>query len=365
MVHVEGLAKQFRVGARTIPAVRGVTFSIPRGAFFTLLGPSGCGKTTILRCIAGLEQPDTGAVWVDGRLVYSRTGGTAVPPHLRDLGVVFQSYAIWPHMTVYQNVAFPLEVRHRPAREIRQRVREVLELVGLAGLETRPAPNLSGGQQQRLALARALVHAPKVLLLDEPLSNLDAKLRAQLGRELRAIQRRVEITTCYVTHDQAEALALSDLVGVMTEGRLVQTGPPQEVYARPRDPFVAGFVGAANLLPGVLQSVNGLALVETACGPLRCTPPIGLAPGGDVLLCVRPEDISLTTEPPAAAGRNVWRGVLEEIVFGGESSEAYVRVAAVSLRVRNSGATLPPAGSTVYVAFSPERCVAVRPSALP
>lgn len=358
MVRVEGLTKHFRVGNRTIQAVGGVTFSIPQGAFFTLLGPSGCGKTTILRCIAGLEQPDAGEVWLDERLVYSHSRGTAIPPHRRDLGVVFQSYAIWPHMTVYENAAFPLEVRRRPAGEVRRRVREVLELVGLDGLEARPAPSLSGGQQQRLALARALVHAPKVLLLDEPLSNLDAKLREQLGRELKSIQRRVGVTTCYVTHDQAEALTLSDLVGVMTEGRLIQTGPPREVYAHPHDPFVAWFVGAANLLPGRLETVNGIAMVTTACGSLRCASPNGL-PSGEVLLCLRPEDIKIMTDRPVTDGLNVWSGILEDVVFSGESSEAYVRVTGTTLRARGAGTAFPPAGTTVYVVFPPERCVVV------
>src|SRR5205823_12558032 len=216
---------------------------VPEGKFYTLLGPSGCGKTTTLRCLAGLESPDSGEIEIAGQVVYSSRTGALVRPDHRPIGMVFQNYAIWPHMNVFENVAFPLRVSERPPSrdETRRMVTEALALVGLEGLEDRPAPQLSGGQQQRLALARALVRKPKLLLLDEPLSNLDAKLRQRMRIELRELQRRLRITTIYVTHDQAEALFLSHRVAVMQNGRIAQEGRPRDLYASPSSGFVADF----------------------------------------------------------------------------------------------------------------------------
>src|SRR5437870_7653762 len=233
-VRATGLVEMFG----TVTAVNDLSFEAKAGEFLTLLGPSGCGKTTTLRLVAGLERPDRGEVQVGGRLLSSANSGLFVPPERRGMGMVFQSYAIWPHMTVFENVAFPLQEMRVPRPEIRQRVRAMLETVGLGGLEDRPAPMLSGGQQQRVALARALVFNPEVLLLDEPLSNLDARLREEMRFELRDMQARLGITSIFVTHDQAEAMTLSHHIIVMNAGRLEQHGTPEDVYRRPRTQFV-------------------------------------------------------------------------------------------------------------------------------
>src|SRR5258708_29657147 len=226
-----------------VKAAQNVSFEVPEGKLFTLLGPSGCGKTTTLRSIAGLERPVSGDIEVDGRVVYSSAQGIFVAPNKRNFGMVFQSYAIWPHMNVFQNVAFPLEVRKLPRKDIKDRVTRVLTAVQLDHLGDREATKLSGGQQQRLALARALVMDPQLLLLDEPLSNLDAKLRDAMRTELKRLQRELNLTTVYVTHDQTEALALSHEIAVMSEGRVMQVGTPRQIYEQPTDKFVAEFVG--------------------------------------------------------------------------------------------------------------------------
>src|SRR5919197_910162 len=244
MLSVKGLCTEY-VSERNqaIRAAQDVTFEVPQGKLFTLLGPSGCGKTTTLRSIAGLERPRLGEIRVDEDLIYSSLRGVFVPPNQRGLGMVFQSYAIWPHMTVFENAAFPLRVGRRrfSRREIEQRVNRVLATVDLSEMAQREATKLSGGQQQRLALARALVMEPRLLLLDEPLSNLDAKLRERMRFELKRIQRELGITTVYVTHDQSEALALSNEIAVMRDGRIVQLGSPRDIYERPRSKFVADF----------------------------------------------------------------------------------------------------------------------------
>jgi iron(III) transport system ATP-binding protein len=256
-IQLVGLRKTYEFRGQRVRAVDDVTLEAPEGKILTLLGPSGCGKTTTLRCLAGLERPDDGEIRFGSRVVFSRAQGVFVPPEQRHIGMVFQSYAIWPHMTVFENVAYPLRVRRVNPGEIRKRVQAALELVGLAALADRPAPYLSGGQQQRVALARALVYEPEVLLLDEPLSNLDAKVREQVREELRALQRQLNITTVYVTHDQIEALALSDVVAVMRDGKVLEVGTPRDLYERPRTRFVAQFLGTTNLLPGKLAQVEG------------------------------------------------------------------------------------------------------------
>ncbi|MGE3248085.1 MAG: ABC transporter ATP-binding protein, partial [Beijerinckiaceae bacterium] len=242
-----------------VKAAQDVSFEVPKGKFFTLLGPSGCGKTTTLRSIAGLERPTTGEIEVNSKIVYSSAKGIFIPPNRRNFGMVFQSYAIWPHMTVFANAAFPLEVRKdRPSKQaIRDKVMGVLSAVQLDHLAERDATRLSGGQQQRLALARALVMEPELLLLDEPLSNLDAKLREAMRFELKRIQRDNGLTTIYVTHDQGEALALSHEIAVMSEGRIVQIGSPKAIYDHPRTKFVADFIGTTNFLDGAVKGESG------------------------------------------------------------------------------------------------------------
>ena len=239
-----------------VKAAQDVSFEVPEGKLFTLLGPSGCGKTTTLRSIAGLERPTSGEIEVAGRVVYSSGRGVFVAPNKRNFGMVFQSYAIWPHMNVFQNVAFPLEVRKLKRRDIRDKVMRVLGAVQLDHLVDRDATKLSGGQQQRLALARALVMEPQLLLLDEPLSNLDAKLRGQMRTELKRLQRELSLTTVYVTHDQSEALALSHEIAVMNEGRVVQVGTPRQIYEQPKNQFVADFVGTTNFIGGTVDGAR-------------------------------------------------------------------------------------------------------------
>src|SRR5215213_10424270 len=253
-LEVTDLRKQFSVGR---PAVDGVSFAVPAGEIVVLLGPSGCGKTTTLRCVAGLEHPTSGEISIAGRLVSSPGRGILVPPRLRELGMVFQSYAVWPHMTVRQNVVYPLKHRKMARGEAKRKVDEVLELVGLSEYAERPVVALSGGQMQRVALARSIVYRPQLLLLDEPLSNLDAKLRLRLRDDLRVILKQTGMTGLYVTHDQAEAVVLGDRIGVMRDGKLLQIAPPAEIYNRPADPFVANFTGASNVLLGKVLARSG------------------------------------------------------------------------------------------------------------
>ena len=286
-VELDRLTKHFGITA----AVRGLSLSVGRGEFFTLLGPSGCGKTTTLRIVAGLVEPDEGRVLFDGKDV------TRMPPWDRNLGMVFQNYALWPHMTVFDNVAFGLVERKGPGSEVRRRVREALEKVGLAGMEGRFPSQLSGGQQQRVALARALVVRPGLLLLDEPFSNLDAKLRVQMRSELSRLQRELGITTLYVTHDQEEALVLSDRIAVLDSGRLVQAGSPRELYEDPKEVFVADFLGGANLLPAVVvRAGTGEVEVELSGRRLGVPTDAELATGQAVWLSVRPEHVEVTSD---------------------------------------------------------------------
>lgn len=336
-VELDRLTKRFGATA----AVHGLSLSVGRGEFFTLLGPSGCGKTTTLRIVAGLVEPDEGRVLFDGRDV------TRLPPWDRNLGMVFQNYALWPHMTVFDNVAFGLVERRVPRGEVRRRVAEVLEKVGLAGMEGRFPSQLSGGQQQRVALARALVVRPGLLLLDEPFSNLDAKLRVQMRGELARLQRELGITTLYVTHDQEEALVLSDRMAVLDSGRLVQAGTPRELYENPRDVFVADFLGGANLLPAVVvRRGSGEAEVEVAGGRLSVPLEAEAAPGEPVWLSVRPEHLEL-----AAQGRpGALRGTVQSTDYLGWTLQAEVVLAdgtRVQVRGLDPGAPLRPGQAVV------------------
>ncbi len=330
-VKLEGLSKTYP-GAQ-IPAVNDLSLNVEDGEVYTLLGPSGCGKTTTLRMVAGLEVPDEGDIYFGDREVVVTNKHFRLPPDKRDLGMVFQSYAIWPHMTVEENVAFPLATRHMKRSEIRERVAHVLDLVNLPGLQKRPAPLLSGGQQQRVALARALVIEPKILLLDEPFSNLDAKLREQMRVELKLLQKRLNIAVLFVTHDQIEALSLSSRIALMNLGIMQQQGPPQLLYEEPANEFVRDFIGKTVLLRGTVQSSNPSGQVSVAIlgGPDcvifgRSYNPEGLSTGQDVFTAIRPEDIEVqplsgNDIPSGAIG-----GVVSAALFTGERFEYQVEV---------------------------------------
>ncbi|MGH2404902.1 MAG: ABC transporter ATP-binding protein, partial [bacterium] len=316
-IAIRELRRSFEVGRQRVNAVDGVTLDAPEGRILTLLGPSGCGKSTTLRCIAGLERPDEGEIFFDGRVVFSRRQRVFVPPERRNIGMVFQSYGIWPHLTVFENVAYPLQVRRLPGPKIRERVGRALTLVGLSGLADRPAPFLSGGQQQRVALARALVYEPSVLLLDEPLSNLDAKVREQVREEIRSLQRHLGITTVYVTHDQLEALSLSDVVAVMHEGRLVELGTPQDLYQRPRARFTSDFLGGISYLSGRIASRDGGAVtIDTSQGQMRGRTSQEMRDGETVLVGIRPEHITLHRRPPVETV-NAFEGTITSALFEG------------------------------------------------
>jgi iron(III) transport system ATP-binding protein len=320
MLRVERLNKSFATAEGKVEAVRDVSFEVKTGEFFALLGSSGCGKTTTLRCIAGLEIPDTGEIWINDKLVFSSKRGLLVPVHEREIGMVFQSYAVWPHMSVAQNVGYPLtHGRHRLAKnETAQRVKDVLQLVQLGELGKRPASLLSGGQQQRVAVARALVAQPELLLFDEPLSNLDAKLRVEMRHELRDLFERLKLTALYVTHDQEEALVLAHRIAVMHRGQIVQLGAPMEIYKEPANLFVAGFVGTTNVIQGraLSNEVNNYGRVETAIGPFRCPLPSTIEAGQPVSVMIRPEAVVLHTEPREAC-ENLVSGTVTSAVFTG------------------------------------------------
>ena len=316
-IRLEKLAKAFD----GVPAVTGIDLDIPAGQFYSLLGASGCGKTTTLRMIAGFEKPDSGRIELDGRDV------AGDPPHKRPVNTVFQSYALFPFMTVWENVAFGLRYQRTPKAETTQRVGAALDLVQMAEFAKRKPGQLSGGQQQRVALARALVLRPKVLLLDEPLGALDAKLRKQLQLELRAVQREVGITFVYVTHDQEEALTMSDQIAVLAEGRVEQVGPPQEIYTAPATTYVAGFLGAANIFDAeILESSAGAAVCTAMSVRLDATVDDVIAPGPAAIV-IRPERITLLAqEEPAPHGVNVIGGTVAEVVYLGASTQVHVDV---------------------------------------
>jgi iron(III) transport system ATP-binding protein len=354
MISISDLKQVYRDGAAAHAALRGVSVEVAAGEFLALLGPSGCGKTTLLRCIAGLTEPESGAIAIDGETVYSGAGHVSVPARMRDIGMVFQSYAIWPHMTVAQNAAFPLRYR-RPelrAAQVRERTAEVLRLVHLDALADRPAPALSGGQQQRLALARALISDPKVLLLDEPLSNLDARLREEMRFELRALTKRLGVTTILVTHEQAEALSLADVVAVMDDGRFMQVSSPRDLYDRPRTEFVAGFVGRANLVPaeviaaGVGASAQRVS-VSTPYGVVECFTERPRAAGERATLAVQPEALAIV--PAAGDSHSAVTGIVEGVAFIGDATELVVRVGEVMLVAKMATAAAPPVGAAVAV----------------
>ena len=329
-----------------VQAVDRVSLEVGRGEVFTLLGPSGCGKTTVLRLVAGLDDPDAGEIVLRGHPVASVPRRLVVPPHKRNLGMVSQSYAIWPHMNVFENVAYPLRLRGVTGSAARDRVGRVLELVGLGGLEQRSATRLSGGQMQRLALCRALVYEPDLLLLDEPFSNLDAKLREQMRIELRLLQQRLGITILFVTHDQIEALGLSSRIAVMQLGRVEQVGSPRSLYEQPASAFVRDFLGQTILLKGrvdrielptVAVAMEGALAGQTLSG--RAASGVTLTPGAEVHVAVRPEAIEVGGGHEWTATGNILRGKIEALLFVGERYEARVALGE-ELRIR---LPLPPA----------------------
>jgi iron(III) transport system ATP-binding protein len=364
MIDIKNLHVHFRSSEGPVHAVRGVNIKVERGQFYTMLGPSGCGKTTTLRCLAGLERPSSAEISIDGQVVFSSERNLMIPPYRRDIGMVFQSYAIWPHMDVFENVAFPLrEMRGRFSRaEIREKVMRALELVQLTGYESRPAPFLSGGQQQRLALARALVREPTVLLLDEPLSNLDAKLREETRTEIRDLVKRLGITTIYVTHDQLEALTMSDIVAVMDQGTIVQEASPMVIYREPKVRFVADFIGLTNFINGsVHRAANGNALgeVQTASGLITCILPDKASSGDKVLIVIRPEDLNLVPGTVAVGSGNVIEGRVSTSLFMGDSTEFRVVIKDTMLRLKLHSSTAISEGDTVRIELPPERCRAL------
>jgi iron(III) transport system ATP-binding protein len=342
--------------------VRDARGARPQRQFYTLLGPSGCGKSTTLRAIAGLERPDAGEIVIDGRVVDA--SGVHVPPNERPIAMVFQSYAIWPHMSVFENVAYPLRVRKPTLSEevIRERVMEALRLVQMADLAGRPAPQLSGGQQQRVALARAVVSQPRLLLLDEPLSNLDARLRDGMRRELGALIASLKMTTLFVTHDQGEALAMSDRIAVMDRGAIVQEGSPIDIYRRPRERFVADFLGAANLLEGTVARNRDDGLLEISIGSARLA--VGSAGGelierGRVTVVIRPEDI-VVTRAPVSGQDSVFEATVEQVTFQGSFVECRVTAAIGALLVRVHGPEVPSVTDRLWIRIAPEACQLLR-----
>ncbi len=359
-VEVQGLVKVYGNDR----AVDDVSFSVPKGAFLTLLGPSGCGKTTTLMSIAGLHSIDGGRISVGDAVYTAPEQGIFMPPEKRDIGMVFQSYAIWPHMTIAQNVAYPLEIRKIERAEIDARVADVLKLVGLGTMADKLATQLSGGQQQRAALARAIVSRPRLLLFDEPLSNLDVKLREQMRIELKRIQSEVGITSIYVTHDQAEALVMSDEIIVMSKGRIQQRGGPRDIYARPVNAYVSNFIGVANLLKGrvVATSAPGRGEVEIEAEGRKvqvpCKLTAGMAPGTEVVLSVRPENVAASRQNGTGV---CLEGEVIQAIFLGNSVDCRVRWGDFEWKVMAHPRAGLKSGEKVYLRLDPEHTLAVHP----
>jgi iron(III) transport system ATP-binding protein len=350
---VDHLTKSF--GA--VAAVNGISFAVEPGEFISLLGPSGCGKTTTLRCIAGFEQPNSGRITLDGKILVDPQRGIFIPPNKRHFGMVFQSYAVWPHMTVFENVAYPLRVKGRLSRsDVQERVNATLHTVGLSGFEARYPNQLSGGQQQRVALARALVMEPRALLFDEPLSNLDAKLRERMRFELIEIQSKLAIPAVYVTHDQAEAMVMSRRVIVMDRGNIAQIGSPEEIYAQPRTRFVADFIGLGNFIEAeVLAPLEpGAWRVQCAFGEMRCVSEDELTPGERVLLVIRPERVQLATTP--FPGPNAFSARLRNRYFLGPHSEYFLVLTDDIILRSQSTASYGAIGDILHVHVAPDDC---------
>ena len=357
-VRVENLVKRFG----DVVAVAGISFEVPKGKLLTLLGPSGCGKTTTLNIIAGFETPDDGDVHVGERLISSATENVLVPAHKRNLGMVFQSYGLWPHLRVRDNVAFGLQMRKTPKNEIAGAVERALGLVRLDGLGERYPSQLSGGQQQRVAFARALVYEPDVLLLDEPLSNLDAALREEMRLELKDLQTQSGITTIFVTHDQVEAMVMSDIIVVMNEGRIEQMGSPSDVYQHPANEFVAGFVGISNFLEGKVVATGvgeGQTAVKVGEVTLLCNS-AGVSEGSKVLLSIRPEDCVASTEAPPEGTPNVIECSVDKAVYMGGVLELWLSASGQQIRVHGHRLPILESGASVYVSIDPASISAIK-----
>jgi len=362
-IRVENLRKTFHAEGRAVAALDGIDLHVPDGTVTTLLGPSGCGKTTLLRCIAGLETPDSGTIRIGDTVVWQGDGDRtrSVTPDKRGVGMVFQTYAIWPHMTVFENVAYPLQSQGTPRAETAERVSRALEFVQLGGYENRPATALSGGQQQRVSLARAIVAEPRVILFDEPLSNLDAKLREETRAELRELLTRLGITSLYVTHDRFEAMALSDDVVVMQSGSIVQRGSPEEVYFRASTHFVMDFMGKANFLPGTVvdpEHPSGFMLADTAVGPLLCERRPGAHVGLAGQVAARMEFLSIVgdlADGSALPPTHVAATVTSEM-FLGEYREVQLRAGDTKLVLRTSATDAIEPGRRVELRLDPAGC---------
>ncbi|NQV54539.1 MAG: ABC transporter ATP-binding protein [Rhodospirillales bacterium] len=362
MLSVKGLTKTYETPEGPVHAIKGIDFTVSEGNFYTLLGPSGCGKTTALRCIAGLEKPDGGEISIDGKIVARPSDDFFAPTYNRDIGMVFQSYAIWPHLDVFNNVAYPLQVKKpRPSKaEINDQVMDALTQVGMEDYAKRRATKISGGQQQRVALARALVRHPKLLLLDEPLSNLDAKLREKMRIELEEMVARIAITTLYVTHDQSEALSMSDRIAVMSDGLIVQEDAPRDAYNHPTDEFVASFLGTANFIKGMVSKRTddgqGIIQFNEGKGNLMIPLPNGLVEGAPLEVVVRPEDIHASETPPEEM-HNVLEGTIDLLNFQGSYSECFVHSGNLRLRCNVHQSLKAKRGDKIWLTVDPLHCV--------
>lgn len=360
---VENLTKRFG----KMEAVKDVCFSVGKDEIVTLLGPSGCGKSTTLRCVAGLEAIDQGRITIDGNIVSSAAEKISIPPERRGIGMVFQSYAVWPHMTVWENVAYPLQIHKVKKSDIKTRVSEMLALVGLEEMASRNVTKLSGGQQQRVVLARAMVHNPRILLFDEPLSNLDARLRVSMRFEIRKLQQKIGIAALYVTHDQSEAMVISDTVIVMNQGKIEQIGNPLEIYRKPASAFIASFFGEVNFIEGIVapaQDNISLKPVKVQAGGreyiLYADFQETISPGEEVYVCIRPQDIELVNGISAGPAVPTMSGEITDIIRMGSHVEYSISAGELDIRHHNMQDLGLSVGSDVKIALIPERCVCVR-----
>ena len=354
-IEIQNLFKRFK----DVVAINRIQLEVNKGEMLTLLGPSGCGKTTTLRCIAGLEKPEEGDIIIDGQPMLSQG---FVQPSKRGIGMVFQNYAVWPHMKVFSNIVYGLKLQKMPKKKIQEQAQQVLELVGLAGLEDRYPAQLSGGQQQRVALARALVTNPKVLLLDEPLSNLDAKLREELRFEIKSLVRRMGITSVYVTHDQAEAMVISDRIAVMESGNVVQIDTPHQIYKKPANKFVADFIGTMNFMSGevvgIFQDKDAVHVRTEFTDKMVCMTPdsTAITTGAEVYASIRPEDVEVFMEPPETT-ENVFKGKIAHKAYLGNFLFFFVSVNDTMIRVQVPHHLPQEEGQELYLLLDPQKCV--------